>query len=61
MKFTKNISHEDGNVTHDTTECFFGIPGGVPVAQIDTTGSVEQVVSVYTFTFANYKKLTPTA
>lgn len=57
MKFTKNISHSDGNVTHDTTECYFGIPGGVPEQLIDTTGSTEQVVSVYTFTFANYKRI----
>lgn len=57
MKFTKNISHSNGNVTHDTTECYFGIPGGVPTTVIDTTGSVEQVVSIYTFTFANYKRI----
>ena len=57
MSFTKNISHSDGSVTHDTVECYFGIPGGVPTQSIDTTGSTEQVVSVYTFTFANYKRI----
>lgn len=57
MKFTKNISHSDGSVTHDTTEAYFGIPGGVPETLTDTTGSVEQVVSVYTFTFADYKRI----
>lgn len=57
MKFTKNISHSDGSVTHDTTEAYFGIPGGVPETLTDTTGSVEQVVSAYTFTFADYKRI----
>ena len=55
--FTKNITHEDGSVTHDTVECYFGLPTGVPVVSNDTTGNVEQVVSVYTITFANYKRL----
>ena len=57
MSFTKNITHSDGNVTHDTVECYFGLPTGVPVQSIDTTGNVEQVVSVYTLTFADYKRL----
>lgn len=57
MSFTKNISHSDGSVTHDTTTCYFGLPSGVPTQSIDTTGNVEQVVSVYSFTFANYKRI----
>lgn len=54
--FTKNISHSDGSVTHDTVECYFGLPTGVPSQSTDTTGNVEQVVSIYTLTFANYKR-----
>lgn len=57
MSFTKNITHSDGNVTHDTVECYFGLPAGVPTTAVDTTGNVEQVVSVYTITFANYKRI----
>lgn len=57
MKFTKNIAHSDGSVTHDTTEAYFGIPGSVPTTAIDTTGSTEQVVSIYSFTFADYKRI----
>lgn len=57
MSFTKNVSHSDGSVTHDTTNCYFGLPSGVPTQMIDTTGNVEQVVSVYSFTFANYKRI----
>lgn len=57
MSFTKNITHSDGNVTHDTVECYFGLPTGVPTQSIDTTGNVEQVVSVYTLTFADYKRI----
>lgn len=57
MSFTKNITHSDGNVTHDTVECYFGLPTGVPTQSIDTTGNVEQVVSVYTLAFADYKRI----
>lgn len=57
MSFTKNIAHSDGSVTHDTTNCYFGLPSGVPTQSIDTTGNTEQVVSVYSFTFANYKRI----
>lgn len=57
MSFTKNITHSDGNVTHDTVNCYFGLPSAPPAQSIDTTGNVEQVVSVYTFTFANYKRI----
>ncbi len=57
MSFTKNITHSDGNVTHDTVECYFGLPTGVPVTSIDTQGNTEQVVSVYTITFADYKRV----
>lgn len=57
FSFTKNITHSDGNVTHDTVECYFGLPAGVPTQSVDTTGNVEQVVSVYTITFADYKRI----
>jgi len=57
MSFTKNITHSDGNVTHDTVNCYFGLPSAPPVQTLDTTGNTEQVVSVYTFTFANYKRV----
>lgn len=57
MSFTKNITHSDGNVTHDIVNCYFGLPSAPPVQSIDTTGNVDQVVSVYTFTFANYKRI----
>lgn len=57
MSFTKNITHSDGNVTHDTVNCYFGLPSAPPVQSLDTTGNTEQVVSVYTFTFANYKRV----
>lgn len=57
MSFTKNITHSDGNLTHDTVECYFGLPAGVPTTAVDTTGNVEQVVSVYTITFADYKRI----
>lgn len=55
-KFTKNVGHSDGSITHDTTECYFGLPTGAPVALTDTTGNTEQSVSVYTITFADYKR-----
>lgn len=54
--FTKNVGHSDGNITNDTTECYFGLPTGVPDVVTDTTGNTDQVVSVYTFTFADYKR-----
>lgn len=57
MSFTKNITHSDGNVTHDTVNCYFGLPSAPPVQSLDTTGNTEQVVSIYTFTFANYKRV----
>ena len=57
MSFTKNITHSDGNVTHDTTKCYFGLPTGVPTQAIDTTGNVEQVVSVYSITFADFERI----
>lgn len=55
--FTKNVGHSDGSITSDTTECYFGLPAGVPVVSMDTTGNIEQVVSVYSFTFADYKRI----
>lgn len=57
MSFTKNITHSDGNVTHDTVECYFGLPAAVPSTSTDTTGNVEQVVSTYSITFADYKRI----
>lgn len=56
-EFTKNIGHSDGNITHDTVQCFFGLPTGIPVPMTDTTGNTEQDVSVYTITFGNYKRV----
>lgn len=55
--FTKNIGHSDGSITNDTTECYFGLPSGVPDVVTDTTGNTDQVVSVYSFTFADYKRI----
>lgn len=55
--FTKNVSHSDGSVTNDKTECYFGLPAGVPVTMVDTAGSTEQVVSVYSITFADFKRV----
>lgn len=55
--FTKNIGHSDGSLTADTTECYFGLPTAVPSTMSDTTGNVEQVVSVYSFMFADYKRI----
>lgn len=54
--FTKSISHENGSLTSDTVECYFGLPAGQPVQQTDTTGSVEQCVSVYTINFGNSQR-----
>lgn len=55
--FSKNISHSDGSITQDTVECEFGLPAAPPAQSSDTTGSIEQVVSVYTITFANSKRV----
>ena len=55
--FTKNIGHEDGSLSQDTTECYFGLPNGVPVALTDTNGNTEQDVSVYTIVFGNSKRI----
>lgn len=57
VSLTKNISHSNGSTTHDTVECYFGLPTGVPTQSIDTTGNVDQVVSIYTLTFADYKRI----
>ena len=56
-KFTKNVGHSNGSITQDTTECYFGLPTGAPVSLTDTTGNTEQSVSVYTITFADYKRI----
>lgn len=56
MSFTKNIAHEDGSVTRDTVECYFGLPAGQPVQMTDTTGNTEQVVSVYMIRFGNSER-----
>ena len=55
--FTKNIGHSDGTLTQDTTECYFGLPAGVPVPTTDTTGNTDQAVSVYEIVFADYKRV----
>lgn len=54
--FTKNVAHEDGSITYDTVECYFGLPAGQPVQTTDTTGATEQVVSVYTINFGNSQR-----
>ena len=54
--FTKNVAHEDGSVSIDTVECWFGLPAGQPTQQTDTAGNTEQTVSVYTITFGNSKR-----
>lgn len=51
--FTKNVAHTSGSMTNDTVECFFGLPAGQPVQMMDTSGNIEQVVSVYMIRFAN--------
>lgn len=56
MTFTKNVAHEDGSVTRDTVECFFGLPSGQPVQMQDTAGNTEQVVSVYMLRFGNSER-----
>lgn len=55
-KFVKNVAHEDGSITKDTTECKFGLPSGQPVFTVDTTGNIEQVVAIYTIQFADSKR-----
>lgn len=56
MGFTKNVAHEDGSVTRDTVDCFFGLPAGQPVQMQDTSGNTEQVVSVYMIRFGNSER-----
>ncbi len=53
---TKNIGHGDGSITHDTTTVFFGIPGNAPTTFINTEGDIEQLVSIFTFNFADYER-----
>lgn len=54
--FTKNISHSDGSITHDVVECYFGLPTGVPSQSINTSGEIEQDVTIYTITFADHMR-----
>lgn len=54
--FTKNVAHSDGTVTHDTVDCYFGLPSGQPNQTQDTAGNTEQVVSIYSIRFGNSER-----
>lgn len=56
MSFTKNVAHEDGSITKDTVDCFFGLPAGQPSQTINTEGDTEQVISVYMLRFGNSER-----
>jgi len=56
ITFTKNVGHNDGSITKDTVECFFGLPAGQPEQTNDVTGNTDQVVSVYMLRFANSER-----
>ncbi len=56
MTFTKNIAHNDGSITKDTVECYFGLPAGQPTQMTDVAGNTDQVVSVYMIRFGNSKR-----
>lgn len=56
MTFVKNIGHEDGTITKDTVECYFGLPAGQPTQMTDVTGNTEQVVSIYMLRFGNSER-----
>lgn len=56
MSFTKNIAHEDGSITKDTVDCFFGLPAGQPSQVINTEGDTEQVISVFMLRFGNSER-----
>lgn len=52
MSFTKFINN-DGVLTKDTTECYFGLPAVTPGKQSNTEGDTEQLVSIYMIRFGN--------
>lgn len=56
MSFTKNVAHEDGSITKDTVDCFFGLPSGQPTQVSNTEGDTEQVISVYMIRFGNSER-----
>lgn len=56
MSFTKNVAHEDGSLTKDTVDCFFGLPAGQPAQTVNTEGDTEQVISVYMLRFGNSER-----
>lgn len=56
MSFTKNVAHEDGSITKDTVDCFFGLPSGQPTQVSNTEGDTEQVISVYMIKFGNSER-----
>ena len=56
MRFTKNVAHNDGSVTQDTVECYFGLPAGQPEQTQDVAGNTDQVVSVYMIRFGNSER-----
>lgn len=56
MTFTKNVGHNDGSITKDTVECFFGLPAGQPEQINDVAGNTDQVVSQYMIRFGNSER-----
>lgn len=56
MSFTKNIAHDDGTVTKDTTDCFFGLPASWKTKTMNVAGDTNQVVSIYMIRFGNSKE-----
>lgn len=56
IRFTKNVAHNDGSVTPDTVECYFGLPAGQPEQTQDVAGNTDQVVSVYMIRFGNSER-----
>lgn len=56
MTFTKKIGHNDGSITKDTVQCYFGLPAGQPIQMTDVAGNTDQVVSIYMIRFGNSKR-----
>ncbi len=56
ITFTKNVGHNDGSITKDTVECYFGLPAGQPTQVTDTAGNTDQVVSQYMIRFGNSER-----
>lgn len=54
--FIKNVGHNDGSITPDTVECYFGLPAGQPEQVTDVAGDTNQVVSVYMIRFGNSER-----